>query len=563
MAANDFIFGTLLTTEKRVAQMRVQRQGVRHASRMTPQGVRGGERPEIVVHTETDQAIERVVCSMHTPEKRTVELRRDEVGWDLLNWRYRYTWRGTLPAYDQGTVVRYVIDAYPAGGGEPIAADGGERFSYLVGEPGAPSWAQQAIVYQIFPDRFHPGNGNGWRKAWSMGDIHGGTLQGIIDKLDYIADMGFNCIWLNPFFPDDSHHGYHATDYFSVEPRLGTLDDVRRLVAEAHARGIRLLLDFVANHWGREHPTFQEALADRHSPYYDWYHWRQWPDEYETFFGVRELPQINVDNPEARQHLLEAAEFWLADVGFDGYRLDYALGPSHDFWRAFRETVKAANPEAWIFGEVVETPPVQLGYDGRLDGTLDFLLMQALRNTFAFFKNGVATFDAFLQAHEAFFPDHFSRPSFLDNHDVNRFLWLVNGDRRKLQLAALCQFTLAGPPIVYYGTEVGLSQERDVVQGARHVLEESRQPMRWGAAQDATLRRFYRNLIQFRLAHPVLWRGARRTLLVDDGAGVYAYERADEEERVVVALNLSDHPRRFTVAGRRFELEAWEGDVRV
>ena len=96
-------------------------------------------------------------------------------------------------------------------------------------------------------------------------------MRGIIEQLDYVADLGFNCIWLNPFFPDDTHHGYHATDYFQVNPRLGTMAEMRELVAAAHARGIRLLADFVANHWGRNHPTFQAALADRDSEYHDWY----------------------------------------------------------------------------------------------------------------------------------------------------------------------------------------------------------------------------------------------------------------------------------------------------
>ena len=566
MAANDFIFGTLAGTDQRVAQMRAQGQGVRHGYRLRPQAPRAGDSPTVLVTTATPQTIERVVCTVHEPQVETIVLQHTDTDWDLLNWRYFQTWQGALPARESGTTVRYSIAAYPVGGGEPLAADGGlagegEIFSYLVGHPGAPSWAREAVIYQVFPDRFHPGSDRTWRSAQSLSDIYGGTLRGIVENLDYIADLGFNCIWLNPFFPDDTHHGYHATDYFSVEPRLGDMSDVRRLVVEAHARGIRVLLDFVANHWGSEHPTFQQARADRHSEYHDWYHWRAWPDSYKTFFGVQTLPQINVDHPAAREHLLRAAEFWLADVGFDGYRLDYALGPSHDFWRAFRATAKEARPDAWIFGEVVETPPVQLSYEGRLDGTLDFLLMQALRNTFGFGTNGVAAFDAFLQAHEQFFPPHFSRPSFLDNHDVNRFLWLVNGDRRKLQLAALCQFTLSGPPIVYYGTEVGLSQARDVVQGQRHVLEEARQPMRWGTAQDAGLHRFYRKLIQFRRAHPALWQGQRRTLLVDDSNGVYVYERSDEQETIVVALNLSDHQRRFKAKGLSFDLQAWSGDV--
>jgi glycosidase len=497
------------------------------------------------------------------PEHRQLAFQPVEVEWDLLNWSYFRTWQVRLPAAPAGTIVRYQIEAYPAGGGDAHKIGTGEVFSYLVGEPGPPAWAREAIIYQIFPDRFHPGRGQPWRAAESAGDIHGGTLRGIIDHLDYVADLGANCIWLNPFFPDNSHHGYHATDYFAVNPRLGTLDDIYELVEKAHQRGLRLVLDFVANHWGRQHPTFQAALADRHSVYHDWYHWDEWPDRYRTFFGVRELPQINLDNPAARAHMLRAAAHWVGDVGFDGYRLDYALGPSHDFWTAFRATVKAARPDAWLFGEVVETPPVQLTYAGRLDGTLDFLLMQALRDTFAFQTMSVAGLSNFLDLHEAFFPDYFSRPSFLDNHDVNRFLWLVQGDTRRLKVAALCQFTLPGPPIIYYGTEVGISQERDIAQPNGHFMEEARAPMLWGEAQDRDLLRFYRWLVRFRRRHPVLWRGQRRTVHLDETAGTWAYTLSDENETVVVALNSGEEACSITAAGKDFSLSPWSGDVQL
>lgn len=566
---NDFIFGSFSTDEQRVAHEQRNYRGVRHGHRLQPRAPRAGDQPLLTVTVALPHAVERVVCTIHEPQPAVVELTPGEVEWNTLAWRYVQRWHGRLPAAGTGTLVRYTVDAYPAGGGEPIAADDGETFSYLVGEPGPPAWAREAVVYQIFPDRFHPGQGRSWRSAERLSDIHGGTLRGIIEQLDYVADLGFTCIWLNPFFPGATHHGYHATDYFSVNPRLGTMADVRELVEVAHARGLRLLLDFVANHWGRQHPTFQAALRDADSPYAGWYHWEEWPDRYKTFFGVRDLPKINVDHPEARNHLLQAADFWLGDVGFDGCRLDYALGPSHDFWTEFRATVKAAYPDAWIFGEVVAPPPVQLSYDGRLDGTLDFLFMQALRDTFAFRTMDVAAFDAFLRCHEAYFPHHFSRPSFLDNHDVNRFLWLAGGDTRKLKLAALCHFTLSGPPIVYYGTEVGLSQKRDIVQEQGFAMEEARAPMLWGDAQDADLRQYYRWLIRFRRDHPVLWRGRRRTVHLDPAAGTYAYtcseaeEDEDDGEIVVVALNAGDAERTFTAAGEPFSLAPWSGDVRV
>ncbi|HSM58203.1 MAG TPA: alpha-amylase family glycosyl hydrolase [Candidatus Sulfomarinibacteraceae bacterium] len=559
----EFPFGTLSTTEQRVAQVKARYSGVRHLHRRQPQAPAPDERPAIFAAVGLPQTVDRVVCTVLEPERATIEMSPSQVQWDLFNWAYYQTWQGTLPAYDGGTVVRYVIHAHPSGDGPPVAADEGQIFSYLVGRHEPPAWSREAVIYQVFPDRFYPGEGRSWRRASTLSDIHGGTIRGITERLEYVADLGFNCIWLNPFFPDETHHGYHATDYFKVDPGLGTLDDIRELVQEAHARGIRVLLDFVANHWGRGHPTFQEAIRDRHSPYHDWYYWLDWPEEYRTFFGVRDLPKVNVDHGPARQYMLRAADFWLREIDFDGYRLDYALGPSHDFWTDFRVTVRKAKPDAWIFGEVVETPPVQLSYLGLLDGTLDFLLMQALRNTFAFGTMDVAAFDAFLTLHETYFPTHFSRPSFLDNHDFNRFLWAAEGDKRRLKLAALCQFTLSGPPIVYYGTEVGLSQERDIVQGERgHIMEEARLPMLWDGEQDSQLRDYYTWLIHFRHEHPVLWSGDRETLHVDAASGTYAYRRYDGEQSVTVALNASDETHRFQAGGLSFDLDAWSGDVR-
>ncbi|MDX1662882.1 MAG: glycoside hydrolase family 13 protein [Candidatus Promineifilaceae bacterium] len=560
---NEFIFGSLSTLEKRVAYLRQQAGGVSHLHRLSPRTPGADDAPSVHVTTELSQPVERVVCHIVDPELVEVELERAEITWDLLNWSYQQQWRGQLPAAPAGTIVRYRIVAYPAGGGAPLPADGGVRFSYLVGSTAPPAWAREAVIYQILPDRFDPGRGRRWRKAQHLGDIYGGTLRGIIERLDYVAELGFNCIWLNPFFPDESHHGYHATDYFAVNPRLGTLDDIRELVDAAHQRGIRLLLDFVANHWGSGHPTFQEALRERSSPYHDWYHWDRWPDEYRTFFGVRDLPQINVDHPAAREHLLQAASYWLRDIGFDGFRLDYALGPSMDFWTTFRAVVKAVQPDAWIFGEAVEAPPVQLRYAGRLDGTLDFLLMQALRDTFAFHTMDVAALDRFLNLHNSYFPRDFLRPSFLDNHDVNRFLWLAGGDVHKLKLAALCQFTQPGPPIVYYGTEAGLSQERDVVQERGNILEEARMPMIWGEDQDIELLAFYRDLIRFRRAHPVLWQGERRTVTVDAASGLYVYTVSGEGlETVTVALNAGGQVQRVDAGGVEFKLHPWSGVAR-
>ncbi len=429
----EFIFGTLSTTEKRLEYIREKRRGLRHQNWLNPLVPRAGDSPMITVTAGQDTSIEEVICILSEPEEFAVPLMLIKTEWDLLNWGYLQYWQCELPPRPNGTIVRYTIEALSVGSGASVKADDGAVYSYYVEDPAPPSWTSEAIIYQIFPDRFHPGGGNQWNDPTDLRHVLGGTLKGIIENLDHVAGLGFNCIWLNPFFPDDTYHGYHASDYFGVNPRLGTDEDLLELVNQAHARGIRIVLDFVANHWGSQHPTFQAALADRSSEYHDWYIWNQWPHDYQTFFSVKDLPTVNVDNPEARSHMLEAVRYWLTEFDFDGYRLDYALGPSHDFWTDFRATVHKTKPEAWIFGEVVETPETQLRFWGRLHGCLDFVLQQVIRQTFAFQEMSVSAFDAFLNKHEAFFPAEFSRPSFLDNHDVNRFLWLVEGDKAKAE----------------------------------------------------------------------------------------------------------------------------------
>ncbi len=517
--------------------------------------------------------MEKIECVLMLPETAPTSSRgqaaypfqRTNMEWDLLNWQYLQSWQVTLPPQPDKSIVRYRIKATPADGSEPIWADDGEIFSYYVGSSEPPAWSREAIVYQIFPDRFYPGNGRSWNSVQSLNDIYGGTLRGIIDKLDYIAEMGFNTIWINPFFPDESHHGYHATDYFSVNPRLGTMDDIRELVEAAHSKGIRLLLDFVANHWGSQHHSFQEAIRDPNSPYIDWYNWIDYPHDYETFFGVMDLPQVNVNHPGVRQYLMDSLRFWLGEVGFDGLRLDYALGPTHDFWTKLRATVKQINPDAWVFGEVVETPTTVLSYEGRLDGCLDFSLAQALRDTFALQRTTVSEFASFLVKHERFFPENFSRPSFLDNHDMNRFYFCTGHNLQKLKLAALCQFTLAGPPIVYIGSEVGVQQQMGMSEEGSAGMEENRQPMLWGDEQDADLRDYFHWLIQFRKKHPALWSGRSHIIHADDHTLIYV--RANETEMIWVGLNVSNKVREVTAVYQNsrhtFNLPPWSGDVHI
>ena len=289
--------------------------------------------------------------------------------------------------------------------------------------------------------------------------------------MDYLHDLGINCLWLTPIFASPSHHGYDPTDYCAIEPRLGSEADFRALVDAAHQRGMRILLDFVANHVSRQHPAFVAAQQDPRSPYRDWFFFREYPDRYESFYDVPDQPIVNTDHPAVREYLIGAAQHWL-HMGCDGFRLDHAQGATHAFWSAFRAASREVKSDAATFGEITETPAVMRSFAGRMDGALDFHLLELLRGFFAYSSITASQFDRALHDHYAYFGSALALPSFLDNHDMNRFLWSVGGDTRRLKLAALCQFTLPHPPVVYYGTEVGLSQRQAVGR-----LEEARLPM--------------------------------------------------------------------------------------
>jgi cyclomaltodextrinase / maltogenic alpha-amylase / neopullulanase len=332
-----------------------------------------------------------------------------------------------------------------------------------------------------------------------------------------------------------------------VEPRLGTNADLKQLIEQAHARGIRMILDFVANHWSKDHFTFQDALKNPNSPYHDWYFWNKWPDDYECYFKVKELPKLNLNPGPARDYLLMVARHWLRE-GFDGYRLDFAYGPPHDFWVDFRRACREVKPDCWIFGEIIHTVPMLLSYTGIMDGTLDFHLARALRETFATGKMTLAEFEAFLSGHEAFFPPEHIRPSFLDNHDEERFLFLAGNDTNRLQLAALILYTLSGPPIVYCGTETGLSQERPL---AGNGFEQCRLPMNWNSA-DIALQEYFQRLGKLRREHPVLWTGSRRVVHLDAKQQTYAYLREGKDGKVLVVVNLSDSPQQVSLSGTGF-----------
>jgi glycosidase len=557
----DFMFGDNILPEKRLEAHRLSLSGIQHRAAADPPRPRSGEAIQLHVITSGSLPFERVrvfyTLDGAAPAQgraQTLDLQAGPVTWDNVDWLYIRHWQGALPGQPDDTLVRYRIGAQVAGSQRWVFADNQVRtldsahdFAIWVSDLPAPAWAQQALVYHVFVDRFYPGDGKPWKTPDWLDGFYGGTLGGVIDKLDYIHGLGYNTIWLSPIFPSPSHHGYDATDMYHVEPRLGSNEDFDRLIAAAQRREMRLILDFVANHWSNLHPSMLAAQKDRKSQYYHWYHWKKWPDEYDGFFGVKSMPKLNLTlGSPARQHLLECARYWL-EKGIDGYRLDYAYGPPLDFWVDFRRVCKQTKPDSWLFGEVIMSAPVQKAFAGSFDGMIDFLLAEALRQTFGYEQWSLAQFDAYLNGHEGYFDGLFDRLTILDNHDMNRFLFLAGDDTRRLKLGALALYTLAGNPINYYGTESGVTQELPTHHDDRGFFEEARQPMRWGADVDEDLLDYFRRLLALRAAHPALSSGSRRTLHLNDEKQTYAYLRESPAERLLVALNQSETPQLLTI----------------
>jgi cyclomaltodextrinase len=552
----DFIFGTLATEELRNGHVRTRRAGVSHYQARNPRDPLPGQEINLNLTIGPNHPFERAWIYWtndgsdpvgrlgKTTNGYAIPMQKGGVEWDTAFWGYIQYFQGTIPGQQGGSVVRYYISAGEEDGVEMIADNGKIYWCYIDDDP-PPSWSQDAIIYEIFVDRFFPGKEKEWLHPQTPTGFYGGTIRGINEKMYYLSELGVNVLWLTPIFPSPSHHGYDITDLFAVEPRLGNKADLRALLDEAHRCEIRILLDLVPNHVSNLHPTFQSAISDKNSPYQKWFTFTNWPDKYDTFFGVRELPQLNLREPGARKHVLDAATYWL-DFGVDGFRVDYAIGPAPDFWADFRRVTRKANPDCWTFGEVVEPPDSQLNFEGSLDGCLDFNLLEAFRHAFAFQDWNANQFSSFFTRHEDFFPESFSRPSFLDNHDMNRFLWAAEGELRRLRLAALCQFSLSGAPIIYYGTEVGLSQERDVRQNGRGLPEEARLPMLWGEEQNIELLDYYRSLIKLRQKNPELHEGKLNVIHMDKNVLIY---KKGTSQRLIMALNFSNDTQQINLNG--------------
>lgn len=458
----------------------------------------------------------------------------------------------------------YYGDCYEMAG-TPTRADYFQLpFNHRADRFAAPAWTRDAVVYNIFPDSFAAGK----RLAPNGAPpCRGGTVRGVTENLDYIASLGFNCIYLNPIFAARSYHRYDTLDYYRIDPHMGAEDDLRDLVRRAHALGIRVILDGVFNHVSSDHPFFRDVLEKgRASRYYScFYALPETPrlpaagelPGYTCFSYVADMPKTNTADPFLRQYFCDVGAYWVRKFDVDGWRLDVANELDDGFLRAFRASVKAAKSDALIVGEVWENAAHYLGGD-MLDSAMNYDFRRYCRRFFAEQTVDAETFDTNVSTLLLRYNENalFAQLNLLDSHDVSRFLSLCGGKTERMELAVLLQMTFPGMPCVFYGDEKGLCGESE---------PEYRRPMAWDAS--SPLEEVYRRMIALRKTHPALRYGSFHTELAC--GGVYRYSRVWSGTKITVAMNLGAEPvkaeKRGTLLLKKGEnrdiIGAWEYEV--
>ena len=463
-----------------------------------------------------------------------------------------------------------------------------------------PHWLDGGIIYQIFPDRFFASETakkdipndryicNDWskqpeyRQPKDLSDIkrlgndyYGGDLEGIKEKLDYIADLGVNCIYLNPIFEAHSNHRYNTADYLKIDPMLGDEKALCNLIKEAKKRGIYIILDGVFSHTGDDSIYFNRykryksegAYQSKLSPYFKWYNFKNYPDKYESWWGIETLPETNENEPSYCEFITGkngVIRYWLKK-GIAGWRLDVADELPDYFLDKVREAVKAESDENFLLGEVWEDASNKISYGNRrrfLNGKqLDSVMNYPFANAIVDFVKGTDAkrlMNCVLDITENY-PPQSARllMNHIGTHDTARILTRLGADYcpdnrqaqaefkltpeqyskavKLLKLAAVLQYTLVGVPSLYYGDEAGLTGWGDPFCRGGYPWDN----------EDMQILEFYKKLGKIRRETEAFKDGKFIPFTAD--TGLIAYIRESENSKVFTAVNSSDCEREITL----------------
>lgn len=442
-----------------------------------------------------------------------------------------------------------------------------------------PVWFRETVVYEIFPRSFYDSDGDG------VGD-----LQGIVQKLDYVRDLGATTLWVTSVFSATSFHGYAVADHLTIAPDLGTQQDMVALVNEAHTRGLRVLMDLVAGRTSNQHPFFLDAYRNPESFYSDWYQWDNAAHTaYKAASSDRSDPLLNLGNPVVQRYMLEVARHWMdldddGDLtdGVDGF-VDHAQLAPPEFWKALRKEVKAANPDFLLLGYAPGATLEQLApyYEDQFDAMLDTSLYSILAGHPDRVGDGLlngqgnlASIASHLEQQAQAWPAWAQALRLVSFHDANRLASKVRGDRARIERAAVLYLTLPGTPLVYYGEEIGM---KGSLGSGADADKYRREPMDWYAAESGpgmttwfkprnrqnrpndgisveeqagvkgSLLEFYRAILAQRRAHPTLGAGGFQFAQADRCKTCLAYWRWDESDLYLVLFNMSAEAQPATI----------------
>ncbi len=387
-------------------------------------------------------------------------------------------------------------------------------FFQTIDQYNAPEWVTDTVWYQIFPERFANGDASNdptGTKSWDSTDhpgredFYGGDLQGILDHLDHLQDLGVSGIYLNPIFQAPSNHKYDTQDYMTVDPHFGDAKLFKQLVQAAHERGMRVMLDAVFNHIGDKSIQWQDVLKNgQASPYANWFHIREFPATYtptdnfefaadatyDTFDYTPHMPKLNTSNPEVVDYLLNIATYWVKEFDIDAWRLDVANEIDHHFWRKFHDAMMSLKPDFYILGEIWHTSQSWLVGD-EFTAVMNYSYTGAILQYFL--DNESADTLVQKMSHQLMlYRDATNRMMFntLDSHDTPRLMTLAHEDKQLAKSILAFTFMQPGVPSIYYGTEYGMTGEND---------PDDRKPMVWQPElQDHDLYDFMQKLVQVR-----------------------------------------------------------------
>lgn len=407
----------------------------------------------------------------------------------------------------------------------------------------APEWVKETVWYQIFPERFANGDaGNDpvgslpWTSKEHPGreDFFGGDLQGVIDHLDYLVDLGINGIYFCPIFKAHSNHKYDTIDYFEIDPDFGDKETFKKLVDEAHQRGIKVMLDAVFNHMGYHSPQWQDVIKNEEkSLYADWFHIHSYPVEfgtngneegaktvsYDTFAFTPRMPKLNTANPEVQAYLLEIATYWIEEFDIDAWRLDVANEVDHHFWKKFYSETVAIKEDFYILGEIWHSSQSWLKGD-EFHAVMNYAYTETITNFFVAQSISASKMVSGLNEQLMLYRQQTNEVMFnmLDSHDTARLLTIAGEDKAVAQMTLAFTFLQHGSPCIYYGTEVGMTGEND---------PDCRKTMVWEKEhQDQAFLTFTKELIQLRKEYqPILSLGTLDFIQADDDQKVVGFKR--------------------------------------